>query len=704
MNNQMTIKHTISAILLILTCGWLTGCDSMKEPESTSVAATSVTPTSVLTLSLQDQPAAIKQLLSFQLGGTQQLLVADENHGVWMINNLSTSESNTNTTADVLLPLAAEAIDVKPLNEKQALLMVLGNASGELHWFILSLKNGALQADAIPLNPASSESALSRVQVEPAVALESACLYHERTTGLLYSIALTETGLVQQHLLNINNRASSSPQLQQHFVRELAVGGELTGCAANDELQALYVAQYQHGIWALDARAESMDVRQAVDMLSPFGQLKDTIGSLSVAADHSLLTLTDSGRRIVRYNPHAIYPDNRLQEWQVNSQGQVEFFSLSHVGSSIWLAEEEGASLYRVNGQFAASPAPKAATSFASVVATVETNPVESSGDAADDPAVWVNVNDTSQSLVLGTNKRRGLAMYTLQGEIKQFLPVGNVNNVDVRYGMTLADGVVDIAAATNRSTQTIDLFTIDRNSGFVTHLPNHRITTELNDLYGLCLYQQPDTRHVYVIANDKDGQFEQWLLSADDGTISNSSSNGISNGSNNGINATRVRQFSTQSQPEGCVADDAERRLFIGEENVGLWTLPADPDNEAKLTSVDTVRSQYLQDDVEGVGIYAMPDRQGYLVVSSQGNDSYAVYDRIAPYAYRGSFRVIANAKTGIDGSSETDGLEVSSANLGGEFANGLFIAQDGRNIMPTENQNFKLVPWQSIADSLSL
>ena len=50
------------------------------------------------------------------------------------------------------------------------------------------------------------------------------------------------------------------------------------------------------------------------------------------------------------------------------------------------------------------------------------------------------------------------------------------------------------------------------------------------------------------------------------------------------------------------------------------------------------------------------------------------------------------------------TDGLDVSSANLGGAYAQGIFIAQDGRNITPSERQNFKFVAWAKIASAMKL
>jgi 3-phytase len=64
----------------------------------------------------------------------------------------------------------------------------------------------------------------------------------------------------------------------------------------------------------------------------------------------------------------------------------------------------------------------------------------------------------------------------------------------------------------------------------------------------------------------------------------------------------------------------------------------------------------------------------------------------------------VVADPVRGIDGISETDGLEVTSRNLGPGFEHGAMIAQDGRNVMPVENQNYKYVPWEAIAGALGL
>ena len=79
-------------------------------------------------------------------------------------------------------------------------------------------------------------------------------------------------------------------------------------------------------------------------------------------------------------------------------------------------------------------------------------------------------------------------------------------------------------------------------------------------------------------------------------------------------------------------------------------------------------------------------------------------VVDAEPPFAVRGAFRVGVNAEAGIDGASETDGLEVTSANLGGPWSQGMLVVQDGRKRMPEQAQNYKYIPWSEVAKALQL
>ena len=81
------------------------------------------------------------------------------------------------------------------------------------------------------------------------------------------------------------------------------------------------------------------------------------------------------------------------------------------------------------------------------VTASGETVPVLTSGDSADDPAIWVNPTDPSKSIVIGNDKGDALEVYDLSGSRIQRITGGH-GNVDVRTGFPLGSGTVDIAAA----------------------------------------------------------------------------------------------------------------------------------------------------------------------------------------------------------------------------------------------------------------
>lgn len=303
-------------------------------------------------------------------------------------------------------------------------------------------------------------------------------------------------------------------------------------------------------------------------------------------------------------------------------------------------------------------------------------------GDVADDPAIWVHPTDPSRSRVLGTNKKQGLLVYDLQGKQQQFLESGRLNNVDVRQGVPFGGKPHDVAVASQRDDNSVVLFGID-GSGTVSELA--RFATGFDNIYGICLFQ-PRDGGLDVIVNDKSGAFRQYRIAQRGGAWS----------------ATLGRQFKVTSQPEGCVADDRNERLFIGEEKRGVWTLAAGATQPARLQQVLGV-GRDLRADVEGMSIYHGPSAS-YLIVSSQGDSSYVVLDVRAPYRVRGRFKVGFNLEAGIDGTSDTDGLDVTSSNLGGPYAQGMLVIQDGYKRMPDGTQNFKYVGWQDVARALKL
>ncbi|MEM6753260.1 MAG: phytase, partial [Cyanobacteria bacterium P01_C01_bin.38] len=115
------------------------------------------------------------------------------------------------------------------------------------------------------------------------------------------------------------------------------------------------------------------------------------------------------------------------------------------------------------------------------------------------------------------------------------------------------------------------------------------------------------------------------------------------------------------------------------------------------------------LVPDIEGLSIYYGDEGNGYLIASSQGDSSYAVFEREGTNEYLGSFIIGENGD--IDGVNETDGLDVINVGLGSEFPNGLLVVQDGANdpqfVVQDEEElenastNFKFIDWEQVASS---
>ena len=327
------------------------------------------------------------------------------------------------------------------------------------------------------------------------------------------------------------------------------------------------------------------------------------------------------------------------------------------------------------------------------VTATVETAPVDDPCDAADDPAIWVNEANPAASLIVATNKVRGLLVYGLDGQVVSRLDSGRINNVDLRAGIRVGGQETIVVAGTNRTTKTVDILALDAVSGRLSSLGDPIDPEFAADPYGICLYNSASSGDLYVFANAQDGAVGQWRL-ADDGR--------------GGLAGEPVRTLKLDSQPEGCVADDANGWLFIGEEEAGIWrfdaepTAPTDQPTAVDKTGLGEPGGGRLAADVEGLALYAPPgssNRDGFLVASSQGNHTYVVYDRAPPHAYRGTFRI--GGEGSIDGTEETDGIDLVAAPVGPDYPAGLLVAQDGFNYDPDGsriNQNFKLVSWEKL------
>jgi 3-phytase len=339
----------------------------------------------------------------------------------------------------------------------------------------------------------------------------------------------------------------------------------------------------------------------------------------------------------------------------------------------------------------AASAAVALATGAVAQVATVtvpalrETAAVASARDAADDPAIWRNPKALAASLIVATDKQAGLNVYGLDGKLRSQLPAGRVNNVDLRGGVEIAGKPGVLVAASDRTDLAngkVALFRLETASARLVPLGSLRIGA--GEAYGFCLWRRKADGALFAFNVMKDGRIIQARLDV--------------SGAEPRVDLVRTVKLATQS--EGCVADDRTGILYVAEEDVGVWRLGADPASVAKPTMFAPVDGVRLFADAEGIAIAPRGATAGELVVSSQGDSAYAVYN-LEDGAFAGRFRIGPGAK-GVDGASETDGVEIALGAFGPAFPEGVMIAQDGDNA--PEAQDFKLISWADVRRALRL
>ncbi|MEA5618366.1 phytase [Cronbergia sp. UHCC 0137] len=362
---------------------------------------------------------------------------------------------------------------------------------------------------------------------------------------------------------------------------------------------------------------------------------------------------------------------------------------------------------------------------------TVETTPAllddptlpEDQQADADDPAIYVNATDSAKSLVLTAVKNAGLRVYDLSGNLLQTINPGGIryNNIDLQYGFQLGDETIDFAVASDRENDKLVIFKINPNStdgNYLEDITDSSIGTifqaapfeppyepDSRSSYGLGLYRSPFTNDYYVFTGRRETGDVAQLKLMDMG--------------NGKIGAERVREFTiptdegVEAQTEGMVADQETGFLYIGQENVGIWKFDAEPNGGTTGKLIDVVKDfggDYLSADVEGLTIYYGENGTGYLLASSQGDNTFVAYTREGNNDFVGRFGVGSNGE--IDSVQESDGADVINVPLPG-FPSGLFVTQDGNNdpavLVEDDGEienistNFKFVPWENIANSFS-
>ncbi len=413
------------------------------------------------------------------------------------------------------------------------------------------------------------------------------------------------------------------------------------------------------------------------------------------------------------------------------------------------------------------SPAQAGTAALPAVVPTAEAPALhddETGGNAdADDPAIWRNAADPGRSLVVATAKEGGLRVYDLAARPVQSVPApppasaddapGRFNNVDLVTGLRLPSGRADVAVVSDRGHDRLRIYRIDPSlpGGPLTDITDPAAApvfsadqsqvNEQRTAYGLATWTDRATGRSYALVSRRNETRIALLelRATASGTVGYRKVRTLDLPATfrlpGGESWTPCAEPGERPQVEGMVVDPANGFLYAGQEDVGIWRLRADLTGAPVL--VDKVKEygvpgvydeeseecapgadpgyggRRLAADVEGLTLFQEPDGDGYLLASSQGDNTFALYDREVgdDNEYEGGFRVTA-ATAVLDGSEECDGAAVINAPLGDRYPRGLLVVQDGRETPEVpdgeggsrEATGFKFVDLGAVVDAADM
>jgi 3-phytase len=303
-----------------------------------------------------------------------------------------------------------------------------------------------------------------------------------------------------------------------------------------------------------------------------------------------------------------------------------------------------------------------------------------------DDPAIWINSSDPSQSLIIGTDKDSIGALYAfdLKGQVIDSLVRRNIqrpNNVDIGYGLIHGKDTIDFAVTGERLTSKIRFFSLpdmkELNPGGM-EVYQGETGEDYRDLMGIALYQSPKSGKTYVIAGRKNGPTDgtylwQYEVKSEDENLSLEL-------------ARKFGNFSGNKEIEAIAVDNELGYIYYSDEGAGVRKYYAEPDMGNEELAL--FATEGFTDDHEGISIYKSSETEGYLLVSDQGANLFHVFPREGSQSNPHQHTLLAKLPLST---TSSDGSEVTSKNLGGEFTKGLFVAM-------SDDKTFQIYSWEQL------
>jgi len=305
-----------------------------------------------------------------------------------------------------------------------------------------------------------------------------------------------------------------------------------------------------------------------------------------------------------------------------------------------------------------------------------------------DDPAIWINRQDPSKSLIIGTDKDSDGALYVfdLNGKIVEEKTVRNLkrpNNVDVEYGLILQGSPVDIAVATEREANKIRVYRLPEMAAIDNGGIEVFAGDSLREPMGVALYKRSKDGAVFAVLSRKSGPQEGYLwqyLLQDDGK--------------GNVKGTKVRElgsFSGKKEIESIAVDDKLGYVYYSDEQSGIRKYHADPDAPDANTQLAFIGTAEYLEDSEGISIYEVNDGTGYILISDQSANKFRIYRREGEPDNPHNHKQIKVVDVSTNNS---DGSDITNVPVGDKFSAGLFVAM-------SDNKTFQYYSWIDLAGS---
>jgi 3-phytase len=306
-------------------------------------------------------------------------------------------------------------------------------------------------------------------------------------------------------------------------------------------------------------------------------------------------------------------------------------------------------------------------------------------GGAGDqDVALVPNPATPAQSLIVVADPNVGLTTYRLDGtEVEAFLANGVAFGVDAREGFPFPGASAPLVVAADQS-QALAAYVVDAPTQRLRRVDTGTLRAANFAPRTVALYRSASTGRFFAFAASTTGVVQQFELRSNDG----------------GVDGTPVRTFDVGGAVIGAVADERQGFLFLVQQNTAVWRYGAEPTAGDQRTAVALAGEGTFSAPLGGVGLYTLPDGDGYLLAASTGADQIFAFRRQPPHTLVGTFSVGSSANGTIDEVTGTRSMEASSVALGPAFPGGLVLVHDTLN---SPAQNHKLVSWSNVASAFS-